>query len=220
MLAVFPILVFLTVSRPVVSLRRDVLGSASQSGRRSADSAETFPAHALSVRVAISRPALGATRGKGCATECSKHEHDDKDYFCGFLHVVTRFRRPYLRKLNIPLLASAGWDAGKRVGKLPVGRRRPAALVLASPWPRGGLRWRRLASGRSTMDWKCNLKQTLEALVPLFAIAAALLSASAAFRLFDRYLRRLILATAFCAVIAAVMQLAITYFLPLCRAFA
>jgi hypothetical protein len=22
------------------------------------------------------RPALGATRGKGCATECSKHEHD------------------------------------------------------------------------------------------------------------------------------------------------
>jgi hypothetical protein len=70
------------------------------------------------------------------------------------------------------------------------------------------------------MDWKCNLKQTLEALVPLFAIAAALFSASAAFRLFDRYLRRLILATAFCAVIAAVMQLAITYFLPLCRACA
>jgi hypothetical protein len=62
------------------------------------------------------------------------------------------------------------------------------------------------------MDWKCNLKQTLESLVPLFAVAAAMLSASAAFRLFDRYLRRLILATALCAVIAALMQLAITYF--------
>jgi hypothetical protein len=42
------------------------------------------------------------------------------------------------------------------------------------------------------MDWKCNLKQALEFLIPLFAFAAAIFwfaSAGVGFRLFERYLK-------------------------------
>jgi hypothetical protein len=83
------------------------------------------------------------------------------------------------------------------------------------------------ASGGTAMDWKCHLKEGLEFLMPLFAVAAAIFwfaSAGIGFRLFERYLKwqasSFNAVAALCAGIAALIQLAITYFLPLCRAFA